>query len=90
MGFLGERRGVIVTISTVPERLLSFVRNDQEAARTSLRRSVPHVHQLRGQPLAQCPVVRIPLRVQARAFGDIRDHRRPPFLGPAAQVAKRP
>src|SRR5215207_7925775 len=41
MGFLGERRGAIVTISTVPERLLSFVRNDQEAARTSLRRSVP-------------------------------------------------
>src|SRR5215207_3537871 len=90
MGFLGERRGAIVTTGTALERLLSFGCYDQEAARTRLRRGVPYVHQLRGQPLAQCPIVRIPLRVQARAFGDHRDHRRPPFLGSAAQVAKRP
>src|SRR5215204_1270829 len=89
MGFLGDGRGAFVTTSTAPERLLSFWRYDQEAARTRLRRGVPYVYQLRGQPLAQCPVVRIPLWVQARAFGDLRDHRRPPFLCPAALVAKR-
>src|SRR5215218_10051210 len=89
-GVSRREAGAIVTPSTAPERLLSFGRYDQEAARTCLRRGVPYVHQLRGQPLTQCPVVRIPLRVQARAFDDLRDHRRPPFLGPATQVAKRP
>ena len=86
-GVSRREAGAIVTPSTAPERLLSFGRYDQEAVRARLRRGVPYVHQLRGQPLAQCPVVRIPLWVQTRAFGDLRDHRRLPFLGPAALVA---
>src|SRR5215210_5968005 len=53
-----------VSAGTIPDRLLPFGRYDQEAARARFRRSVARLHQLGGQPLAQRPVLGIPLWVQ--------------------------
>src|SRR5215210_714176 len=81
-----------VSAGTIPDRLLPFGRYDQEAARARFRRSVARLHQLGGQPLAQRPVLGIPLWVQPRPLGDLRDHRLlPSCAGPAArELAQRP
>src|SRR5918994_434364 len=78
-----------ILAGAAPDCSLSFGGYAQEAARALFRRGVARRDQLRGQPLGQGLVVGIPLRVQPRPLGDLRDHHLLPFAAPAAQVAQR-